>query len=228
MGFRFRVERHYADITYSLTDGSTPVQVKNLVTSGDEVKIESSSYFRVLDILYPEYSRTGPSGGTLQEYLSVTTVLVLDNINDNTERGLQVILLPLTQLQYFYSKDEEPILNACFSSSGYQLTVAISSIKVFTLLCFVIMTWCIGLLAVSSFGHRPEVCTFPELDLISKMALTGDNDSANETFDALGKSRDIACSLSRVRVCRRNHDDITELIGEIRYNEEVIQLNNID
>ena len=60
------------------------------------------------------------------------------------------------------------------------------------------------------------------------MALTGDNDSANETFDALGKSRDIACSLSRVRVCRRNHDDITELIGEIRYNEEVIQLNNID
>src|SRR5947207_959419 len=99
MGFRFRVERHYADITYSLTDGSTPVQVKNLVTSGDEVKIESSSYFRVLDILYPEYSRTGPSGGTLQEYLSVTTVLVLDNINDNTERGLQVILLPLTQLQ---------------------------------------------------------------------------------------------------------------------------------
>lgn len=233
MSFRFRVERHYADITYSLSDGSTPVQVKNLVTHGEEVEMNPFSYLRVLDVLYPEYSKTGPTEGTLQDYLSITTVLALDSINSMVERGLQIVLLPLTQLQYFYSKNEEPILNASFSRSGYRLTVALSSIKVFTLLCIIIVAWCIGLLAISSFGHRPEVSAFPELDLISKIPVTSDNGSTTGALEALGelpnsKSRDIACVLSKIRVCRMEQDYRREIIGDTTRNVEVIPLNNMD
>jgi hypothetical protein len=172
--FRFttvliRLSKRYADITYSLGNNSL-VRIENISEKLDQ-DIEADFYLSVLNALLS-------SGEHIDKQATQTTIANFAGWTMSSPRYpgklehkiWDVLLLPLVQGQAFlYSHSDHQDIMASFCKESYKIVLSQPSLQIFTAFSVIILVWCLVLLAVSGISRRPEVSSFPELDLVSKI-----------------------------------------------------------
>lgn len=168
---RIRVWKRYADIIHEIHPKPHPLEITMKYEESEIVNVDPEGYRQAFDVLFPSYPHNDDD--SMGCYLLKKTGVIIPLRNG----PIEVMALPLVQEQAFSISSEKVILNAIVNRQSYKIVIADSSWKIFMVFSFSILIWCTGLLVYAGFNRIPEVSSFPELDLISKLSFISERDS---------------------------------------------------
>jgi hypothetical protein len=164
---RIQVERHYADLTYSLKASSAPVSVDNEIR-GASVDIDPNGYLSVFDVLY-----TKKVDQSADNSLSCALLTAVGGLLDSSTHVIEALLLPVIQQQSFgISSDENGrLFNASFAKQSYTVIVAKGQTQIFTAVTSFLLLWCVFVTLYSWWHRVPEISSFTEIDLLGRLPI---------------------------------------------------------
>lgn len=223
---RIRVWQRYADIIHEIRPNPHPLKITMEYEESKIVNIDPEGYHQAFDVLFPNYPHDDDH--SMGCYLLKKTGVVLELRNG----PIEVMALPLLQEQAFSIASEKVTLTGIVNTQTYKITIAHSSWKIFTVFSFSILIWCTGLLMYSGFNRVPEVSSFPELDLISKLSFTTERDSDSSRLSQVAaqffenKLRHIAKGTYGVKLRAEEDKARNGIALEGGSTTEVIELQN--
>jgi len=214
---RIQVERHYADLTYSLNASSAPISVDNEIR-GASVDIDPNGYLSVFEVLY-----TKKVDQPVDNSLSCGLLIAVGALVQIPTYVIEALLLPVIQQQSFgISSDENGTLfNASFAKQSYTVIVAKGQRQIFASFAFCLLLWCVLVTLYSGWHRVPEVSSFREIDLL-RLPINLEYES-EEGRDACGLQARI--NWSKLRNITRALQGVTLFIEEGRGDVESYELS---
>lgn len=205
--FTVRVLRRRADIIYYMPSGAFN-RIEKVYNDETVETVNPEDYLSVLDVLYPPYG--SEEWTSIQNWLLFYTTRQVSKHSEVPGKMIEIYLLPFIIQQWSFPSASEYQVNATFCKERNKILVSLGSMQVFSVFGSVILIWSLTLLAVSSRRRRPEVSSFPDMDLMSSISVDQGRENISELARQMReiKSRDIENVLGGIYLRTSNPQDI--------------------